>query len=512
MNNRLIRFLLGGLIVLPVAAWPQTVPLTQDAYVTPLSGTNYGTATTINVGGPAGAEALVQFDLTALPAGINGSNIAKATLTIFATKVTAGGTVNVSVASGSWSEAAVNGLAGGPTPGAAVASGVSVSVPGVYSSVDATQAVRNWLNGTATNNGFIITPGGGGINVAFDSKESTTTSHPATLSVVLTAIGATGPTGPTGLTGATGAQGAAAPTGAQGAAGPTGPAGSSIYGDGSDGAYTSANSEDWTASPPGASLQFTNLTVPNGATIYVPSGTVIRATGTVTIAGTIIVVLSPGSAQTELQGIALTAPSGRLGGTARSLGQLRQILTPGIIGGGSSTPALTPGNGIMGGGTLSIRAAGGIGVGGLISAPGTNGTSANCGGAGAGIVILASKGNLTLNGAIDVQGGNADSTSTCGGAGGGGGLIHLLGPNAGSIVCTSSSCNTAGGAGAGISPSATLEGGGASAGNGGASFGSNPDRIRQAQSSFPRSSIRPRSLIDNHREMCLKPFPSPVRQ
>ena len=446
------------------------MPLTQDAYVIPLSGTNYGTATTVNVGGPNGADALVQFDLTSLPAGITGANIAKATLTLFAGKVTASGTVNVSVANGNWSEATVNGLAGGPVAGAAVASGVSMSSAGDYISVDATPAVQNWLNGIANNNGFIITPGGGGINVAFDSKESTTTSHPATLSVILTAIGVTGPTGPTGLTGATGAQGPPGSAGAQGAIGPTGPAGSSIYGDGSDGAYTAANFEDWTSSPPGASLQFTNLTVPNGVTIYVPSGIVIRATGTVMIAGTIIVVLSPGSAQTELQGIALTAPSGRLGGTARSSGQLRQILTPGITGGGSSTPALTPGNGILGGGTLSIRAGGGIGVSGLISATGTNGTSANCGGAGGGIVILASKGNLTLSGTIDVQGGNAASTTTCGGAGGGGGLIHLLGPNAGTIACSSSACNVAGGAGAGISPEATLEGGGASAGNGGAGF------------------------------------------
>lgn len=470
MDARLIRFALSVLSVLPAACLAQTVPLAQDSYIVPLSGTNYGTATTINVGGPSGDDALVQFDLTTLPAGINGSNIAKATLTLFAGKVTAGGTVNVSAANGTWSETAVNGLAGVPTPGTAIASGVSLSAPGVYISVDATQAVRNWLNGVAINNGFIITPGGPGINVAFDSKESTTTSHPATLSVILTTIGATGPTGPTGLTGATGGQGASGPTGAQGATGPTGPvAGSSIYGDGSDGAYTAANTDDWVNSPPGASLQFTNVTVPGGVTISVPSGTVIRATGTVTIAGT-IAVLPSGSSPAELQGIALTPPSGRSGGTARPPGQLRQILNPGVAGGGSSTPAVTLGDGISGGGTLSIRAGGGISVSGTISAPGTTGSFANCGGSGGGIVILASLGNLTLSGSINVHGGNAATTTSCGGAGGGGGLIHLLGPNAGSVVCTPGSCNTAGGSGAGTAPGATLEGGGASAGNGGNSF------------------------------------------
>jgi hypothetical protein len=61
--------------------------------------------------------------------------------------------------------------------------------------------------------------------VAFDSKESTTTSHPAMLTITLIAIGptgATGPTGPTGATGAAGAQGPVGPTGAQGPAGATG--------------------------------------------------------------------------------------------------------------------------------------------------------------------------------------------------------------------------------------------------------------------------------------------------
>ena len=118
---------------------------------------------------------------------------------------------------------------------------------------------------------------------------------------------------------------------------------------------------------------------------------------------------------------------------------------------------------------MSIRAGFGIrmaGVG-LISAPGTDGSAANCGGAGGGIVILATQGDLNLSGTIDVHGGNAAENSTCSGSGGGGGLIHLLGPNAGSIVCSSSSCNIDGGSG--IPASTPRAGGGASAGDGGTS-------------------------------------------
>ena len=222
MNHSLTRSLFWGLALLPLAARAQTVPLTQDTYVVPGSGINYGTAATINVGGPSADTALVQFDLMALPSGIVGSNVAKATLTLFVNKVGAAGTVNISVANGPWSELTVNGTGASPVPGAAVASGVSISTGSEYLYVDATSAVQAWLNGGASNNGFVVTPAGGGVNVSFDSKESTTTSHPATLSIVLTSVGPAGPIGPQGPSGSAGVQGSTGATGPQGPAGPAG--------------------------------------------------------------------------------------------------------------------------------------------------------------------------------------------------------------------------------------------------------------------------------------------------
>ena len=124
----------------------------------PSSATNYGTATTLQVGGD-GAEALVQFDLTALPAAITGSNVAKATLTLFVDSIDNAGTVNIAVANGSWLEDGVNGT-NAPGPGATVADNVSISTVDEYVSVDATQAVRVRVNGTSNNDGFIITPSG----------------------------------------------------------------------------------------------------------------------------------------------------------------------------------------------------------------------------------------------------------------------------------------------------------------------------------------------------------------
>ncbi len=156
-------------------------------------------------------------------------------------KVTAAGAVDIALANAAWIEATVSGV-GGPAPGAPVASGVPVTVAG-YITVDVTAQVASWLNGS-TNNGLIISANPASTNIALDSKENTSTSHPATLEVVFSgangANGATGPTGPPGApggaggpgvsgvrgpTGPTGQTGDAGPTGAAGATGPTGPLG-----------------------------------------------------------------------------------------------------------------------------------------------------------------------------------------------------------------------------------------------------------------------------------------------
>jgi hypothetical protein len=229
-----IQKLLFGLALLPVGAFAQMVPLTQDSYVVTLptaTGANYGPAATVNVGGPNGSHALMQFDLTTLPAGTTAANVAKVTLTLFVNKIGTSGTVNISVANGAWTEAGVNGT-NAPVPAAAVASGVQVSTNEDYIYVDATAAVQSWLNGT-TNNGLIVTPNDGTVNVAFDSKESVSTSHPAMLTITLASSGATGATGATGANGAngsigpTGTAGASGTPGAPGATGSTGAAGPS---------------------------------------------------------------------------------------------------------------------------------------------------------------------------------------------------------------------------------------------------------------------------------------------
>jgi hypothetical protein len=187
----------------PAVMWAQSLTVQQDSFYAPGSASNYGTLPTIDVGGATQFCGLVQFDLSVLPNGTAGAQVSRATLSLFVDKVGAPGVVNIDVANYPWTEIAVNGI-NPPAAGAAILDGISIGTAsaGSYLTVDVTQAVKNWLDHLAQNNGFLISPGNPAVSVFFDSKENTSTSHPASLSITLV-----GPAGPTGPTGATGAQG-----------------------------------------------------------------------------------------------------------------------------------------------------------------------------------------------------------------------------------------------------------------------------------------------------------------
>ena len=93
----------------------------------------------------------------------------------------------------SWKESTITANSA-PTLGSAIASAVPVTTTdkNQYVLVDVTAAAVDWLNGT-TNDGLAIVPDGA-VSFALNSKETTTTSHPAELDVVLT--GPAGPPGP----------------------------------------------------------------------------------------------------------------------------------------------------------------------------------------------------------------------------------------------------------------------------------------------------------------------------
>ena len=271
----------GCLFLLPVLAHAETAPLVGDSFVNPGSGLNFGGLPTVNIGGASGSQGLLLFDLTQVSG--TGSTLAWARLRLFVNTVNTSGAVDLSAANAAWTETSVTGNSG-IGAGTSIAPGIAVSTAQAYITVDVTNQVRTWLNGGG-NNGFFIAANPGSTDIFFDSKETTSTSHPATLEMVFSgAAGTAGPTGQpgpagptgapgatgiTGLTGATGATGATGPSGATGLSGPSGATGAvgTTGPSGSTGATGTAGAVGATGplGPPGATGA-TGAPGANGAT------------------------------------------------------------------------------------------------------------------------------------------------------------------------------------------------------------------------------------------------------
>jgi hypothetical protein len=141
-------------------------------------------------GGNANRRVWIQHDLkSVLPANTTWEHVARATLKVYTSAMPVRGPVHVFAAGGPWSEATLKHSAAPATrlvPGTA-APYATQTPEGVrkYMAFDVTELVRDWLDGTVPNNGLVLVPGSPTVNVSFDTKEATTTSHPAVLDVVL---------------------------------------------------------------------------------------------------------------------------------------------------------------------------------------------------------------------------------------------------------------------------------------------------------------------------------------
>jgi len=210
---------------------------TDDAYTDAgKANNNFGDVTSLPVSG-SGANlkrAWIKFDLpSVLPAGTTASQVSKAILKLWVNKVTTGGPINVYVVTGTpaWVEgtgAPGSGITNGTAPTLApspLISGWQIIREGSFAAVDVTSQVKSWITTPASNLGIALTPNLSTVNVSFDSKESTTTSHGPQLEIQLVNQGPTGPQGPQGLTGPAGPTGPTGPQGPVGAMGPIGPTG-----------------------------------------------------------------------------------------------------------------------------------------------------------------------------------------------------------------------------------------------------------------------------------------------
>jgi hypothetical protein len=229
---------------------------TDDAYTDAKKATNnFGNATTMVVAGSGNTlkRAWIRFDLPGvLPPGTTASQVSKATLRLWVSTATTGGPVSVYVVTGmpAWIEGtgkSGSGITDGSAPALApspLISGWQIIGADDFAAVDLTSLVQSWVTTPTTNLGIALTPDASTVDVSFDSKESTTTSHGPQLEIELVNQGPTGPQGPQGPVGAmgapgpvglqgpqgsTGPDGAAGPQGPNGAVGPQGPQGDSFW-------------------------------------------------------------------------------------------------------------------------------------------------------------------------------------------------------------------------------------------------------------------------------------------
>ncbi|RKH31897.1 hypothetical protein D7X75_17705 [Corallococcus sp. CA031C] len=270
-----------------------------------------------------------------------------------------------------------------------------------------------------------------------------------------------------------------------------------LYGDGSAGAFTvgSGQTVDLTTPtgvsqlPSGFNLQFSSINIVG--TLIVPSGTVLRSSGDITVSGTLTVRpgaedLGGGQAPAGVARTAAGSYSGGVGLASFQGAQVRRVQNA-SGGAGARLYAGAGANGGAGGGAVMLAARGNVRivVGGTINASGVSGVNpqtagqsiVGTGGGGGGIVLVAAKGTITLGGIIRAQGGNgADGfngnagTGEGGGGGGGGGIVHFIASASpsvtGSVVVSEGSAGANAPAQTGTSI-LTAGGGGGSGGSGG---------------------------------------------
>ena len=150
---------LAGALVVCLLALPALAQFTpsDDAYVNAASATtNFGKAGTLNL--ESGSQtSFIRFDLTAVPTGYTGSQVAKATLKLYVNALTTPGSFNVDLVAGTWNERTIT-YNLQPAITSTLASSVPLNVASrqTYVEIDVTSTVQAWLNGTEPNDGIAL--------------------------------------------------------------------------------------------------------------------------------------------------------------------------------------------------------------------------------------------------------------------------------------------------------------------------------------------------------------------
>lgn len=204
--------------------------LLQDAYVDNKNNGNQGSNGNLRVtkNGNQVCRSFVKFSLANLPVGITATNVAEARLRLWVdNNSNTLGSITMTPVTSAWDELIItNSISGGLILGSPKLSNLPINSNSDFVSIDVTAWVKAWISGTLVNEGFVIDPAStAALNLYFDSKESTQTSHEPRLEIELNATGPQGPPGPAGPAGPTGTTGPAGPAGSPGPQGPAGLAG-----------------------------------------------------------------------------------------------------------------------------------------------------------------------------------------------------------------------------------------------------------------------------------------------
>jgi hypothetical protein len=177
--------LLSLILLACSAAHGQITPL-GDTYTN--SGdptTNYGAQKTLDVDA-AKEITYIQFNLASVPTG---ASISQATLKLYVNTVTTAGAFELYAVNGTWTESALT-YSIAPALGSVIDSNVPITTAdkNQYILIPMTSTVQGWLTTPSSNNGIALVAVGS-FNATFDSKETTTTSHPPELDVVFAGDG-----------------------------------------------------------------------------------------------------------------------------------------------------------------------------------------------------------------------------------------------------------------------------------------------------------------------------------
>jgi len=190
--------LLTLILLACAAAFGQLTP-SGDSYTSTASPTkNFGAATTLGV--ESSETTFIQFNLSSIPASYTSADITQATLKLYVNTVTTAGSFNVDYVNGAWTESTID-ASNAPALGTTIVASVPLVTTdkNQYILINVTEAVQAWLSGTA-NDGIALV-GNSPVSATFDSKETTSTSHPAELDIVFAGGGGSGITGITTASG-----------------------------------------------------------------------------------------------------------------------------------------------------------------------------------------------------------------------------------------------------------------------------------------------------------------------